>query len=155
MGKIISTSINKIKPSQDFLKEGTIKFILTCYFKNKKQLFPPAPVVRYNSEKNEYIAIDGHNLIAIYDLLEENIDIYVAENKKDYLTKENFPNASDDGLKSRNQDLEEKYEIVLNNYYKLQKNNINSFFDLRNKYSYLESEEIAKSFYEKFLKNIK
>lgn len=152
MGKIILINTENIKPSQNFLKEDTIKFIFTCYFENKKQLFPPIPVVRYDVEKDEYIAIDGHNLIAIYDLLGEGINIYVAKNKRDCLTQKNFPKASMDGLKSRNKDLEEKYDFVIDDYNKLKENNISSFFNLRSKYSYLENKVVAKSFYEKFLK---
>ncbi len=147
MGKIISINTNKIKPSQDFLKEKTIIRILENYFKNRMNALPPIPLVRYIFEKDEYIAIDGHNLIALYDLIGEDMNVYVAENCEDYLTKNNFPESSDDGLRDRNNDLKEKFDLVGEEFHKVKENGIKSFSDLRNKYVYLKSVETAREFY--------
>lgn len=84
----------KIKPSQDFLKEGTVRFILTCYSENKKDRLPPAPVVRKNPENGDYIAIDGHNLIAVRDFFDEECEVFVASHAGDELTEEDFLESS-------------------------------------------------------------
>lgn len=146
MSQIIKLKTSEIKPSQDFLKENTIKFILKNYFNNRRDLFPPIPLVRFNSNTNEYVAIDGHNLIAIYDLLGEEMDVFLVDNNQDFLKEENFPNSSKESLESRNNDLKDKFDIILQEVEKVKNSGLNSFTDLRKKYFYLENLELAKKF---------
>lgn len=141
MGNIIKINTNQIKPSQDFLKERTVKFILACFSENKKDMLPPTPIVKKDSEDGSYIAIDGHNLLAVYDLLGEEIEVYVARDENDELTEEVFSNFSSESLLSRNRDLKEKY-----NFIEAKKD---SFSELRDKYPYLKDFETAKEYYQK------
>lgn len=152
MGKIISLKTDKIRPSQDFLKEKTVIRILENYFKGRMNALPPIPLVRYVPEKDEYIAIDGHNLIALYDLIGEEMKVYVAESNDDYLTKDNFPESSEDSLQDRNSDLKDKFDLVIDDAEKVMKKGIVDFADLRGGYDYLESVDAARKFYnESFL----
>jgi len=152
MGKLISIEPKKLKPSQDYLKENTVKFILTCFYENREELLPPVPIVRHDTENDVFIAIDGHNLIAIYDLFDKNIDVYVADSAEDELLEKIFTESSREGLESRKLELKEKYESVLYEYKKLKRVDINSFSDLRNKYSYLNNELVAREFYKQHRK---
>lgn len=157
MGQIIKISSKKIKPSQDFLKENTVKFILTCCFEERRDKLPPAPIVRYDAINDEYIAIDGHNLLAVKDLFGEECEVFVAENANDKLTTSEFPESSQDGLMSRNKDLAEKFDGITDDYRKLSGNGLDSFVTLRKKYPYLVNENEASKYYsvhrEEFIKN--
>ena len=72
MGRLIKVKANEIIPSQDFVKEDTIGYILKCIVNNEEEKLPPTPIVRNNPNGPGYIAIDGHNLIIISDLLERD-----------------------------------------------------------------------------------
>ncbi|MDP2103815.1 MAG: hypothetical protein Q8K26_02750 [Candidatus Gracilibacteria bacterium] len=134
MGKILKIHPRNIKPSQDFLKEGTVKFIFTCYSEDKKDQLPPAPVVQRSPDNGDYIAIDGHNLIAVKDYFDEECEVFVADHPEDELTENEFPGASPDGLASRNADLREKFESVVDDYKRLSEGGLDSFVRLREKY---------------------
>ncbi|HSW99843.1 MAG TPA: hypothetical protein VLH38_02285 [Patescibacteria group bacterium] len=54
----------KILPSQDFLKEKTVRYIFDCLANGQVDRLPPAPLVR-KDEHGNLVAIDGHNLIAV------------------------------------------------------------------------------------------
>jgi len=73
MGRIINVKASQIKPSQDFIKEETIGYILECIIKNELNKLPPTPIVRLNPDGSGYIAIDGHNLIAVFDLIDRSL----------------------------------------------------------------------------------
>jgi len=99
-------SPEQIAPSQDFLKERTVKFILECLRTGKTDELPPTPLVR-EDEEGDLVAIDGHNLIAVRAFRGEDVDVRVVA-------------ASTDGLPSitqanitRNEELAEKYDLVL------------------------------------------
>lgn len=147
MGKLISVMPNEVRPSQDFLKEGTIKFILECIFSGNEEKLPPAPMVRFDRASGCYIAIDGHNLLAVSDLLGRPCDVYVAEHANDTITLNECPNASIDALKQRNADLRKKFDGVIKDIINLEKVGINSFRDLRMRYGYTSNLEMAKAYF--------
>ncbi len=107
MGQLIKLKTELIRPSQNFLKEGTINFILDCYEKGKISSLPPTPIVRKHPNITDaFIAIDGHNLLAVNEYLGIDSEIYLVNSAKDYL-----PNpTNDESIAQRNQDLTEKYE---------------------------------------------
>lgn len=107
MGEIIKTKTYGIIPSQDFIKEGTIKYILECINSGELDRLPPTPIVRRKPDSDEYIAIDGHNLLVIYDLLDRECEVYIAGSKDDGLE------GDAESIKKRNQDLKEKFDQVL------------------------------------------
>lgn len=135
MGKIITIKTDKIKPSQDFVKEGTVGYILECIVKKELDKLPPTPIVRANPDDSGYIAIDGHNLIVIYDLLDKQIEVYVADSSDDRLIE--LPRSTSDATTKRNQDLKDKYDNVRGMTKALSLRGISSFKDLRVKYPYL------------------
>lgn len=140
MGKIIKISTEKIKPSQNFLKEKTVKFILRNIFEGNEDNLPPSPMVRNDvNNLGEYIAIDGHNLIAVKDLLEENIEVYVARNENDFIE------GNSDAVSERNEELKEKFNLAQVESRKTKKEGIATFKDLREKYFYLNDVEKARS----------
>lgn len=121
-------SPNKLLPSQDFLKPHTVAFIFDCLQKNAIDLLPPDPIVR-QGENGEFIAIDGHNLIAVRLHRGENIEVHVATSADDGL-----PDTSEANVQ-RNMDLKEKFEFVLEERARLQREGINNFQDLINRYT--------------------
>ncbi len=130
MGKSIVVNPKEIKPSQDFLKEGTVKFIFDCLKNNQPNLLPPQPIVRRDDNGN-LIAIDGHNLIAVYDWLDKKISVFVVDNQDDNLR--NYGQ----GAELRQKDFQEKFQKVTFWREQLKKQGINSFADLRKRYRFL------------------
>lgn len=116
-----------ITPSQDFLKPGTVAFIFDCIEKGKFDQLPPSPIVR-RGKNDELIAVDGHNLIAVKLYRREDIEVHMANSVTDRLS------SITDASISRNKDLEEKFEAVLDEQDYLRSQGITSFWDLINRY---------------------
>ncbi|HEY4963770.1 MAG TPA: hypothetical protein VIH90_03685 [Candidatus Saccharimonadales bacterium] len=130
MGKLVTISTSQIRPSQDFLKDETIEFILKAYKLGNQEGLPPTPIVRIGDNENDFIAIDGHNLIAVWDYLDKPIEVYVAESEHDKLQ-----NLGDkEAVEKRNNVLGDKYENSLNNANDLRSRGITSFRQLRQGY---------------------
>lgn len=120
-------SPKNILPSQDFLKERTIQFILECLRTGNTDELPPTPLVRKN-EAGQLIAIDGHNLIAVRLYRNEDIEVLVAGSAGDGLPPTSRANII------RNQELAAKYDTVLDDRRKVAAEGIGSFDDLIAKY---------------------
>lgn len=120
-------SPNSIHPSQDFLKENTIRFILQCFEENTLDELPPTPIVRKDSN-GELVAIDGHNLLAVKAYRGEDVEVIVA-----YSTAPIFPETSE-ANSTRNLELKEKYERVLEEADRIQADGIKNFDNLIAKY---------------------
>jgi hypothetical protein len=148
MSQSVSIWTEQLKPSQNYLKEDTLKFILTCWFENRNDLLPPPPIVRKSEKVGEYIAIDGHNLIAIYDLFNQKIPVYIVENAQDELVDDFFSQCIQEDLLNRKSELKKKYNSSIREAKKLERLDLSSFSSLRNKYSYLVSQEKVKRFYQ-------
>jgi hypothetical protein len=133
MGKIIIVNTKYIKPSQDFLKEDTVKHIFRLIESGNIKLLPPTPIVRLSNNPGEYIAIDGHNLIAVKDYLGELCEIYIAESSDDELNN----TTNDPAVILRNKDLKEKYDKSLLESTRIKNLGIDSFKKLRSKYKNL------------------
>ncbi len=117
----------KILPSQDFLKPETINYIFTCIKKGELEKLPPSPIVRKDGSGN-FIAIDGHNLIAVKLSLGENVDVHLASSPDDGL-----PTDSEANVK-RNEDLKEKFETVIRDSSHLRESGVTTFNDLIGRY---------------------
>ncbi len=126
MGKIIKINPVHIQPSQDFLKADTLAFIEENYKKGYLEKLPPTPIVRENP-RGGYIAIDGHNLLAFYASLNNECEVYVAENKNDGLSGDS------EMISKRNKDLYEKYDVALVEVDELVVKGIRSIGDLVNR----------------------
>ena len=118
---------NDIAPSQDFLKPKTVEYIFDCIQKGKLDNLPPSPIVR-KDDRGNLIAIDGHNLLAVKVFLKETVDVHLAISSLDGLPETSEANVS------RNIDLKEKFDTVLDNRDRLKKVGINTFEDLITKY---------------------
>ena len=94
---------------------------------NQLNLLPPQPVVRRDDQGN-LIAIDGHNLIAVYDWLDKKISVFVVDDQDDNLR--NYGQ----GAELRQKDFQEKFQKVTFWREQLKKQGINSFADLRKRY---------------------
>ena len=116
-----------ILPSQDFLKEGTVRFILGCLRTGNLDELPPTPLVRRN-EDGQLVAIDGHNLIAVRQFRNEDIDVIVAGSADDGL-----PPTSEANI-TRNQELAAKFDTVLSEQQRVAAEGVGSFDDLIAKY---------------------
>jgi len=113
----------QIAPSQDFLKPNTVQFILSCFATGNLADLPPAPIVRQDPNGN-YVAIDGHNLIAVMAHRGEEIEVHPAKDAHDGLPPSTNQN------RERNQDLLEKFEACLAERDKVAGKGIQSFQDL-------------------------
>jgi hypothetical protein len=142
MGKIINVKADQIKPSQDFIKEKTVGYILKCIVENELNKLPPTPIVSNDPNNPGYIAIDGHNLIIVFDLLDKSFDIFVADSPHDKLIE--LSKSSLDAIDKRNQNIVDKYDLVVHSVKELERKGISSFKDLRAKYSYLSNLDLAK-----------
>ncbi|HLC58785.1 MAG TPA: hypothetical protein VJI68_02900 [Candidatus Nanoarchaeia archaeon] len=142
MGQFLVLPSRRIIPSQDFLKEDTVGHILRCYFNNMESKLPPSPFVRRYGK--DYIAIDGHNLLAINQLMGKETMVYVANSSDDGLVDATNNNP---GLIQRNLDLANKFDTVLFDVKRLDKEGIRSFTDLLAKYDFLRNIESAKKYY--------
>lgn len=126
-------SPEKIAPSQDFLKERTVKFIFSCLRDGNTEDLPPTPLVR-KDEKGNLVAIDGHNLIAARQFLGEDIEVIVAESSTDGLPPTTEANIT------RNEELAAKYDSVLEERRKVAAEGIVTFADLIARYKPLFDE---------------
>ena len=119
----MKVSPEHILPSQDFLKERTVRFIFGCLRTGNIDELPPTPLVRENS-KGQLVAIDGHNLIAARRFRDEEVDVIVATSAHDGL-----PPTSEANI-TRNQELADKFDIVLQEQERVATEGITSFDDL-------------------------
>lgn len=97
---------NQIAPSQDFLKEKTVRFILQCIREGKDDQLPPPPIVRKDAQ-GKLVAIDGHNLLAVRAYRGEFQEVHVAKAPDDGLPEISKSNVD------RNNDLREKFDACL------------------------------------------
>lgn len=126
-------SPNQIAPSQDFLKENTIRFIFSCLNDGKNDELPPSPLVR-KDETGVFVAIDGHNLIAVRLFRGEDVEVVEATSSTDGLPPTSQANAT------RNQELAEKFDLVLEEQKRVAASGILSFADLIARYRSLFEE---------------
>lgn len=119
-----------ILPSQNFLKENTVRFIFDCLANNRIDELPPTPLVRKNKH-GDLVAIDGHNLIAVRLFRDEMIDVVIADS-----ASEGLPPTSE-ANRTRNQELAEKFDVVLKERQKVETEGILTFQDLIRKYPHL------------------
>jgi hypothetical protein len=129
-------SPEQIAPSQDFLKEKTIKFIFACLRDGNTDDLPPTPLVR-KDEEGKLVAVDGHNLIAVRLFRGEDIEVIVAESSSDGLPPTTEANIT------RNRELADKYESVLVERQKVAAEGIVTFADLITRYQPLFAEASA------------
>lgn len=129
-------SPENIAPSQDFLKERTVRFIFSCLHEGNAADLPPTPLVRKDSEGN-VVAIDGHNLIAARHFRGEDIEVNVAESPTDGLPPTTEANIT------RNEELAAKYDSVLDERRKVASEGIVTFADLIARYQPLFDEVSA------------
>lgn len=129
-------SPEKIAPSQDFLKERTVRFIFSCLRDGNTEELPPTPLVRKDDEGN-LVAIDGHNLIAARQFRGEDIEVIVAESSTDGLPPTTEANIT------RNEELAAKYDSVLEERQKVAAEGIVTFADLIAQYKPLFDEVLA------------
>ncbi len=131
MGSFKKLSTKVIFPSQNFLKEDTIKHILKCINENKEEKLPPTPMITRHPEKEDmFIAIDGHNLLAVFDMLGRPCNVFVVESREDFL--ENLE--KNPAIEKRNLELQEKFDFCLEWSTEIEKEGIKSFEDLREKH---------------------
>ena len=129
-------SPGKIAPSQDFLKEHTVRFIFSCLRDSNTEDLPPTPLVRKDDDGN-LVAIDGHNLIAVRQFRGEDIEVIVAESSTDGL-----PPITEANIR-RNKELAAKYDSVLDERQKVADEGIVTFADLNARYRPLFAEASA------------
>lgn len=116
-----------ILPSQNFLKEKTVRYIFNCIAKGRLDDLPPTPLVR-KDETGKLIAIDGHNLIAVRLFRNEPISVMVADSPGGGLPPTTEANIE------RNQELAEKFDTILEERDRVEQEGIRSFYDLIQKY---------------------
>ena len=112
---------SQIKPSQNFLKEHTFNFIHKCIDEQREEDLPKAPLVKKIGDT--YVAIDGHNLIAVFDELKRDIEVYIVKSAAD------IPKVLKDT--PREYALKTKFDYVDRMFEMTQKEHIDSFGALR------------------------
>jgi hypothetical protein len=122
-----------IQPSQDFLKEKTVRYIFECIRTGKTNELPPTPLVRKDADGG-LIAVDGHNLIAVRLFRNETIEVVIANSPQDGLSPVTDANIE------RNRELLEKFDTVLDERRRVAEEGILTFSDLIQKYPDLFNE---------------
>lgn len=122
-----------ILPSQNFLKEKTVRYIFDCLSKGLVDDLPPTPLAR-KDEAGRLVAIDGHNLIAVRLFRNEPVEVIIASSPQDGLPPTTEANIE------RNRELAEKFDTVLEDRNRVEQEGITSFFDLIHKYPDLFNE---------------
>ena len=126
-------SPKQISPSQNFLKEKTVRFIFDYLRDGNSGVLPPTPLVRKDEEGN-LVAIDGHNLIAARLFREEDVEVIVAESVTDGLSPTTEANIT------RNKELAAKFDSVLEERRKVAAEGVITFADLIARYQPLFDE---------------
>ena len=112
-----------VRPTQDFLKEDTLKHIVQCYKTGNLEKVPPPPIVRKDAD-DSLVAIDGHNLLAVNYLLGKSTEVFIAKDSND-----KYPGESEAIIK-RNKDLNEKYDSAIVSSRELEIKGIKTIKDL-------------------------
>ena len=123
----MQVSANKILPSQNFLKEGTVRHIFECIRSGQLEKLPPTPLVR-RDDSGDLVAIDGHNLIAVRLFRGEPVEVFVTNSPTDGLPPTTAANIE------RNKELAEKFRTVLDERQRVAAEGILTFADLIAKY---------------------
>lgn len=97
---------DRIAPSQGFLKPKTVKFIFDCLSSGKLNDLPPLPIVRRDGD-GQLVAIDGHNLLAVYSYFGKTVEVHLAKTADDGLPETSAAN------RTRNQELRQKFDESL------------------------------------------
>jgi nicotinamide mononucleotide adenylyltransferase len=105
MGTYCYVDPKKVLPSQDFLKDGTVRMITNALATGQLDRVPPPPIIRAVGFSTCPVAIDGHNLLAVKLLMGENCLVYLAEHSNDHLPL----SANEPAVSQRNRDLTEKF----------------------------------------------
>ena len=105
MGTYCYVNPSQVLPSQDFLKDGTVRMIANALASGQLGRVPPPPIVRSANFSERPVAIDGHNLLAVKLLMGENCLVYLAEHSNDHLPA----SADDPAIEQRNRDLSDKF----------------------------------------------
>jgi hypothetical protein len=124
---IMKVSPEQILPSQNFLKPGTVQFILRCLNTGKTEELPPPPLV-VEDENGRMIAVDGHNMIAVSRYRGELVKVSIAKSATDGLPPTSAANDT------RNQELADKYDTVLDEQRRVAAEGITSFDSLLSQY---------------------
>lgn len=125
MGEVLIVSPDDILPSQDYLDERSLYAIATSIKSSVFHNLPPRPIVReYNGR---YIAIDGHNLLAVYSYLGMKSTVHLAESHEDFIRE---PDAD-----KRNKELQEKFDISVPETRRVQDKGISTMADLVKDYN--------------------
>lgn len=125
---------NGIYPSQSFLKTKTFKYIFECLRTGQRDKLPPPPIVRDDGQ-GHYVAIDGHNLLAVMAFRHEPVEVLVADSTDPVL-----PETSEANIQ-RNRALQASYGTVLAEREKVRQKGYATFADIVRKYrSIFESE---------------
>jgi hypothetical protein len=119
-----------VKPSQDFLKPQTVEFIFSCLKNETPESLPPSPIVR-RDEQNNLVAIDGHNLLAVYAFLGRPVEVHVAESGDDGI------HCKTESDVARNAELKAKFDTCLVESRRLDSTGLQTIADLTEKYDQL------------------
>lgn len=118
---------NVVAPSQDFLKPSTVRFILSCFAERNLHDLPPTPIVRQD-DRGEYVAIDGHNLLAVCSYLDEPVEVHLAKTADDGLPETSTAN------RTRNEELRQKFDVSLSERDRVKATGTATFTDLIARY---------------------
>ncbi len=136
MGDVIVVSPSIVRPTEIDLREDSLRGILSFYSNGREKEIAPPAVTIYNKE---YLTLDGHNRLAIADLLGISIPVYVADNFGDFMRPERFPLIDYKFLSEMNENIEMRFSYCAYTLNKLEDQGIFSFYQLRQRYGFMDS----------------
>lgn len=108
MGLLGISNNYSIRPTQNYLNSETIEF-----YKNNPQLSIPIPVGKEIIYDNyDYFVIDGHHNLCYQILSNQKPLLWVAENGKDYIPLDMFPDDYRKFIKRCNEMIRKRYEFA-------------------------------------------
>lgn len=129
MGEYIAVSSSVVLPSQDYLKPETLEYILNCYDNEGYDNLPPSPIVRKHPTDNDiFIAIDGHNLLAVNEYLQRATEVYLADSATDVPPSNNQSNG--EAILQRTVELRAKFVSCVAASERMQKEGFATFAEL-------------------------
>lgn len=140
MGYIVPVKSANVLVTEFTLDLHSIEGILRCV---KKGIFHDLPPPAVKETLEGYYVLDGHHRLSIADLINEEINIYVARSSNDEMEHCHYPQFDSISLKVTNHQISMKYHMSKFDNEACSARGVSTIHELRTKYSFLESLEAA------------
>jgi hypothetical protein len=111
MGEKIIASPQLVRPSQDYLFQGTIDFYKKTLLPKKKQV--PIPVMLDYIVPNGYVALDGHHKVAATYSNYPQMVLWVVSSPNDFIPYQLFPDLETTLIDACNNEIRRRFNTAI------------------------------------------